>query len=264
MVEWSYSGIDFYDASGGVVENSLIENNQQSGIYVRGGGALSISGNEIRNNAYGVYVAQNATPVIDGGNEITGNQYGVYVYGSRDAATDPKPVVTGNSIYDNVNYNYFAYWFADPGTVRLNATGNWWGSTDASVIAGKIQDYTDQSNYAPVVDYGGYLDGPGGAPVVGTFLNGPFVADTSLVSGQTYTVLGDLYVGAGTTLTIPAGVRMEFGGNFKLEVEGDLVVQGQAGNEVVFTSGRQTPKKQDWEGVRIRAGSTASINPIIA
>ena len=87
----------------------------------------------------------------------------------------------------------------------------------------------------------------------------------------TISVLGDVTVLNGTTLTIDAGSIVEFdmtdsqesgADSLKTEliVEGTLTVTGLASSKVVFTSARQTPDEGDWFGIRTKSSGVANID----
>ena len=165
-----------------------------------------------------------------------------------DARTgnNPQPVVNGNSIYSNTGYNYYAQSYFNAASVVLDASGNWWGSTDLSTIASKIYDYTNSPTNSPVVQFTPILDSAGGVPVVGNYLNGPLTADQTLVAGTVYDVVGRIDIPTGITLTIPAGVTLRFINNNRLIVDGTLLIQGALGNEVILTSTNATPARGNW------------------
>ncbi|MBK8964319.1 MAG: right-handed parallel beta-helix repeat-containing protein, partial [Candidatus Competibacteraceae bacterium] len=239
-VRSSTIGVRFNAGSGGTLVSSAVRNNWY-GVQFYPASTGALTGNTIRDNAYyGVQVAAKATPRITGGNEITANNHGLYVAGDGVAANNPAPVVTGNSLYGNAGYNYYATSFGAPATTVLDATGNWWGSADPGAIAAKIYDYSDYPSGSPTVNFSGYLNGPGGAPVGGSTLQGTFASSATLVAGV-YTALGGLYVPSGVTLTLEAGATLRFPGNFGLTVDGTLVVRGTAAQPVTFTSGQAAP-----------------------
>jgi hypothetical protein len=115
----------------------------------------------IRNNTNGVSVDLRAAPRLIESNTLTANQYGLRTQGNGTAANNPAPVVSGNALYGNTSYNYYAYNFGSPDSTVLDATGNWWGSTDVPTIAAGIYDYSDNSYYAPTVNFSGFLDANG-------------------------------------------------------------------------------------------------------
>ncbi|WP_299948864.1 NosD domain-containing protein, partial [uncultured Microbulbifer sp.] len=224
-----------------------------------------IAGNTIRGSQNGIYVYRNSAPQISGGNVIAGNVYGIYAYGhSSDVAQNPVPVVTGNSLYDNSSYNYYTRYFADAALTTLDATGNWWGSTDAGQIAQKIYDWTDGQGTYPIVDYRHFLDGPdGNQAYTGEALFGYFTEDTNLPEDN-YLVLGRVEVAAGTTLSIGSGTELQFAGNYPLLVKGALTAQGNEASPIVFKPTAEAcdginTRRKDWPGITVVAGATATI-----
>ncbi|MCP4490583.1 MAG: hypothetical protein GY820_25200, partial [Gammaproteobacteria bacterium] len=275
----------FLNGSSGTVSNSELRNNT-NGITFSGNSNGTVSNSELRNNTYGLYFPRDSTasPVIIGslltGNTrgiymylnnaaptitdstITANSYGVYLansaYGSQ--AMNPNPVITGSGIYANTSYNYYTDIYINAVNTVLAATGNWWGSADPAVIASGIRDYTDNTS-APVVDFSGYLDGPGGTSAgTDAGLSGALGDATTLVPGQTYLVLNNLSVPVGQTLTIPSGVRLVFQKtSHGLTVDGTVIIAGTRESPVVLTSTSQYPAAGDWSGIQVNSGGNLSI-----
>lgn len=122
------------------------------GLNLDGGGG-SVTNSLLRFNTQALTIETNGASSFTSGNEISHNDYGVVVVGGRAYGTNPAPVITGNNIFENSTANYTARNFANETTTTLNATGNWWGSSDPAVIAASIQLGTN----APTVDSSGYL-----------------------------------------------------------------------------------------------------------
>ncbi|WP_444893972.1 right-handed parallel beta-helix repeat-containing protein [Microbulbifer sp. TRSA001] len=286
------SGVYAYNASGSI-SNNTIQYADVAGVYLQGVANATVSGNTITDNTYGFYIkglSSNATTPIITGNTVTGNSnygfyiagasgnvtnptitdntitgnsgYGFYLYGVLDADYDPQPVITGNSIYSNSNYDLYAYWY-ETGVVTVNATGNWWNTTDSGSIAAEVYDYNDSTSYRPIVDYRGYLDAEGVIAEPSNGLFGYLTEDTTLVAGTTYTLLSTLYVQSGVTLTIEPGARIEVGGEFRLRVYGTLDAQGSSDNPIIFTSDESTPRAGDWYGIVAQSGGTVDLDHVI-
>ncbi len=78
------------------------------------------------------------------GQQHPSNDNGIYVEGN---GASPQPVVTGNQIANNDEWNYVAVAFASGAqNLKLNATGNWWGTTDLRTITGLISDWSDTTS----------------------------------------------------------------------------------------------------------------------
>jgi parallel beta-helix repeat protein len=254
-----WTGIRVYAGAATVTVDHAIIEYSSNGIHFDQSGAVgSVTNSMIRNNLNGFYIYGNASPAISG-NEITANNYGLNLSGPNTAGNNPNPLVNGNSIYDNSSYNFYAYNFYQSTSVRLDATANWWGGTDIEAIAGKIYDYTDNATNAPVVNYGGFLDGVGGAPAIGETLTGPFLTTQSLTANTTYDVLGQLNVPVGVTLTIPQGVTLRFPAYWSLSVDGSLSIQGASNNRVKLTSGKASLANGSWFGIVIKASASSAV-----
>lgn len=256
-VEWATDGISFVGASGSVT-NSLIQNNSVAGIYVKDAAPL-LNTNTIQNNQYGVRLDQKANPTITLGNVITANTHGIYAYGVRNAALDPKPVVSGNSVYNNTSYNYYTYNYIGGNNLTLDATSNWWGTTDVAVILAKIYDNRNAGDYSPKLNFLPFLDAQNGNATNGTVVANAVSSSTVLATGLTHEVLSSVTVAAGATLTIEPGATLRFyTSTSALQVNGALLVQGSATNPVRFTSSGSTAKGS-WQGLVLNAGSNGSL-----
>ncbi len=104
-----------------------------------------IENNLIINNGNGIEIlawqgSYPGNPIIQN-NTITGNTDGIYVAEDLGA---PSPTVIYNNIYGN-NYNVKL-----AVSNNVNATYNWWGTTDASAINQAIYDYKDDFNLGTV------------------------------------------------------------------------------------------------------------------
>ncbi|MCP4474497.1 MAG: hypothetical protein GY821_08040, partial [Gammaproteobacteria bacterium] len=219
-----------------------------------------IIGSLLTGNTRGIYMYRNnAAPTITD-STITANSYGVYLsnsaYGSQ--ATNPDPVITGSGIYANTTDNYYTDTYISAVNTVLTATGNWWGSTDPAVIASGIRDYTDTTS-SPVVDFSGYLDGPGGASASSaTGLSG--LVSGTLPAGQ-YEVLSSMTIPAGETLILEAGAELSFiVGSVPLRVSGTLTITGSEVSPVIFSSPQATPAKGDWAGIKVQSGGVLNMD----
>lgn len=255
----------YFDNASGNISNSEIRYNTK-GISIVGDSSPMITDhNIIANNLTGIEIksANNATsapsPLINS-NIITQNtSYGIYAYGSRNASLDPRPVVTDNSILDNNRHNYYAYYFADATTTILDATNNWWGSSDLAEIGNKIFDNSDQPSYAPIVNITNYLaQDPQSTSQDNNIqvLSSAVTSDTVLDAGDYY-LRSDMTVTQGSVLTLNADVNILVEGDYAIVVDGILRAQGSIDSQVKFSSSSALPSKQDWKGIQVR--STGSL-----
>jgi len=260
----------YFDGGEGAVNRSLFLNNFV-GIETESDSDLNVISPEItmENHIHGsrqaIVVRRNSAPLIAGGNELTDNEFGIRARGSTSFPHhDPAPVVTSNSLYGNSSADYFASVFGNAESTILNATGNWWGTTDPAIIEININDWSD-SPTSPTVDFSGYLDGPGGSPVFsGSTIIGPITQDRTLGAG-THQMLANVGVPAGRTLTISEGALIEVQGNHEILVDGNLSVQGTSAQRVVFRPETAlcdefSRERSDWQGISVEPGGTVTID----
>lgn len=273
VLNHNQTGIQFDRESGGKVEGCELKDNYFHGVYVRGNtSAVALTSPQIINNViqgttsqyygYGIYLSGRSDSSIQG-NEVANNRYGVYLEGylfSENAY--PKPVLTGNSLRENQLESLYTGRYKNASTVSIDATGNWWGSLSPAQISSDIREYGDNPLQSPQVDYSGYLDGPPptGQPVSGHQLSSLIQSNTTLLTNETYTVLGDVFVAPGVTLTLPAGTELKFAENAEFLVEGQLDIQATDASPVVFTSQSLNPERDDWEGIVIKANQQQDIS----
>ena len=157
------------------------------------------------------------------------------------------------------------------GSAPLDATNNWWGTSSEAGVAQRMFEPSGSSSRGAIT-YVPFLDAPDGqAPVppptstpavtptptdtptdtpvgsgYGTSIyGGSLSADTEwTLAGSPYDVVGSLDVPAGVTLTIDAGVIVQFENGQGLTVEGTLRALGQAGQTVDFYAAEGT-----WPGL---------------
>ena len=282
-VHRNVTGIWFESGGQGTISTSQVHDNTGSGVYLLNANSfVTLLGSEIYSNVYGVtfstassgllegnlirnnsnrgiWILDKATPVIRNGNEIRANPYGILVQpGTVNVANHAVPVVTGNKIHSNTSYNYHTSNYAQPSTVMLNATGNWWGTTDPSAIAAKIYDYADGPGGSPTLDVRGFVDAEGEV-VPGEQLLGLLTADTTLTANTEYWVLSDLIVPQGKTLTVPAGVKFRQVVDSEVVVWGALNLAGTVESPVILTSTADTPVAGGWAGLAV-GGTGAQVN----
>jgi parallel beta-helix repeat protein len=249
-----YYGIVVASGSTALVQNNVTRGNGYEGIHINTA-SPTVIGNTVQSNSrYGIYVLNNSKPQITGNTISNNGNYGIALQGDNSSALqNPLPVITGNAIFSNGNnYDLYAWnYMGDRAKIMVNATGNWWGSSDPRTIGGRIYDYNDNTGEGPIVNYTSFLNAQGGSPVSGSFILGQTLSGntTWTKAGSPYTVLGSIVIPVGITLTIDPGVELRFAGGYYLYVSGKLAAQGTPGDEILLTSNKASPAKGDWGGV---------------
>lgn len=126
--------------------NSYIFGNVISGCDygIESANSATITGNMLYNNTnehgtdgYAIKVSGSGNSLIEN-NTVINSPYGVYIYNAPD---DPLSVnITNNNIYGN-GYNIYC-----SSSSNINATNNWWGTTNSQAIKQTIYDFTNDFN----------------------------------------------------------------------------------------------------------------------
>jgi len=161
-------GISVVESGEAVIRNSTIRDNKGSGIYIFWCGSVTITDNAITGNTAsnyggGIYIYQSKSATITN-NTITVNTapkgaatylgYNIKNF-SRNIVVDNKASGTtntsaiyiasladqfkNNSIYDNKTD--FDIYYAVGNGVDMDATGNYWGTTDVGEVGKRIYDF---------------------------------------------------------------------------------------------------------------------------
>ncbi|MFC2114615.1 immunoglobulin domain-containing protein, partial [Bacteroidota bacterium] len=80
-----------------------------------------------------------------------------------------------------------------------------------------------------------------------TVINSGNVSGTWTLSNSPYKINGDITIADAQTLTIQAGVKVEFQGHYKLDVQGRLLALGNKSNFIEFTA---ADTSTGWSGIR--------------
>ncbi len=126
-----------------VVDNTISGSFYRAAIEV-GNGSPTIQRNLISNSygygggagygQAGIFIYRGASPIIKE-NTITKNANGISLIEGNS-----NPTIVNNNIEDNTNYNLYMNLGIQ---VDIEATNNWWGTTDTAEIDRKIWDYKD-------------------------------------------------------------------------------------------------------------------------
>jgi parallel beta-helix repeat protein len=256
VVEFAQAGIRSADCSP-TLWNTTIQDCSQQGIYLTRSSPL-VQGCTIQaNGSYGIYASDTSSPLILQSQIIDNGSYGIYLYGTGTSGHNCLAVIQGNTLLGNASYALEAYNYFQASQVTIDARTNWWGTADPSAIAAMIYDYSDNTTWSPVVNFGNWLGSAGGQPAPGRAVSGPILANTTWqLTDSPVAVVGNLLVTSNATLTIQPGVQVLFYGNCMLQVDGGLSVLGTSHQPVIFSSGKAVPQPGDWQGLVFTAGSS--------
>ncbi|HZN91355.1 MAG TPA: right-handed parallel beta-helix repeat-containing protein, partial [Myxococcales bacterium] len=231
---------------------NLITGNTGGGVNVATPVTVTLDHNTIAGNGNtGVYASsssQYASSSVTIQNNIVASNNGFGV--ARAAGSAPGVYLTSNDVWGHAAGNY----------------SNTGGALSANpLFAAGSYRITSRSPCRFGDSTGGDIGALpySGDPTVG--LQGTLFADTTLSGFNT--VLGDLTVPAGVTLTVAPGATLSFAttdgmgsgfdpGRAELAIQGTLLAQGTSGSRIAFT----TPGGNGaWYGIRIAGGSGTSI-----
>jgi len=129
-------GIIIYYSSANISHNTI--SGYETGISLNSDTSTVVQANYITDNDVGIKVNVHqgpSSPLIQN-NTITGNYDGIYLKRQFDAPNSP--TIINNNIHANINYNINSDLPSD-----INATYNWWGTTETAEIGQSIRDSND-------------------------------------------------------------------------------------------------------------------------
>lgn len=195
---------------------------------------------------------------------ISGNKNGLLLVGGQNqsnAQWDVFPVIANNDIYNNNDFNIKAIEYTDAQYQSIEAANNWWGTNgypgnvtaDLLAIDNSIYDGKDEPENSPIVAYGPFLDSSafaGGQSVELNFLTSN-PADGTVISGaEPIIVTRSITIEPGTTVTIAESAVLEFMPGSGLVVEGQLNINGTAGNLAEFKIANGFANDR-WNGIEV-------------
>ncbi len=240
--------------NGGSISITNCSSNQANGagVYVDNS-SLSVSGLNVSDNTYGVFV-QNRSGLTVSGVTATGCSYGIY------AESCSSPTITSN-------------------TLTNNGTGVYVSNCSSPTITNNV--YNGNTNGAARMS--GSIGGSitvGGGSASGNGVNGLVVSGCTTVSNTQFHpasgfpyVISDLAVSAGNTITFDPGCVVKFRDwSSRIECAGGVVANGTSGSPINFTSFKDdsvggntdgtsdSPSNGDWNHIQISgAGAQGSF-----
>jgi MYXO-CTERM domain-containing protein len=267
----------------------LVRDNQSYGVYSTSA-SVSLTGSVIRrNSSYGIYgynstvastvTLRHNTIVENGGagglgayfyrssgtfnvtfqdNAVVNNGgYGVYVSGS------PSMTIDHNLVWGHTSADYYNV-SAGTGSLAENPLF-------VDLAGGDLRP-TSRSGLRLAASDGGDIGAVAYDGFATTVLAGHLFVDTLLTAAASpHTVVGDLTVHPGVTLTIEPGSTVRFAAltdlmragldttRTELIVRGTLVADGTASSGILLESAAGTPARGDWYGVHLMPGSASSL-----
>jgi hypothetical protein len=237
------------------------------------GGTTSIDHSLIENSSLGVYVGSSGSVTLNHDTIVNNTSQGVQVYG----------VTVGSTIRDSIivnNGSYGIYGYGNSGTITIDHNDTWGQSTNLYGLSAG----TGELVINPLFLGGGSFKLTSNSPCrnaasdgsdMGAFayagdatpaLEGTLFTNTTLSGAQT--VMGDLVIPAGVTLTLAAGTTLSAAtsdgmaaGSDTTRVEiivlGTLVAQGASGSGILLTT---TGGSGAWYGVEVFPGGAATLS----
>ena len=256
LVKFSGTEKDFY------VYNNRIERNE--GSYMFDFDAHSLSDNDLDIESLFVenLIESNRKPSDDGGVGSTFRRIqsmgGAIIRSASSlfVSNSPSSYTVGlhgaqnctfrRNVFENDQFDYELVGGLLTNTLNstIDATYNWWGTSNSTIISQRIFDIHEWNNHA-MVNYAPYRIGKFDFNLArdkavlsirhdNSFVLGGLIEhDVTLVPGPVpYQIRADLTVMPGVTLTIGAGVEMEFYPNVGILVLGDLQAVGTNENRI--------------------------------
>lgn len=229
------AGVSCLASSPRIVASELTEN--ETGLLARHASSHPmVERNQIVLNEDGVSVQDAAEPLLIANRIMQNKRYGVVV------AKAPGLAIRGNDLLDN---GWAQIWNSSEAD-GIDASGNWWGTTDGSMILSKVDGAVLIKDYLDSPAPGGKVVGLptlepelGGAVTTSAFL---------LVAKSPYLVTRPLIIDNGATLAIQSGVVIRFkaGDNSLIVRNGAIQALGTRDRPITLTSANASPRPGDY------------------
>ncbi|MCJ7761852.1 right-handed parallel beta-helix repeat-containing protein, partial [Candidatus Bathyarchaeota archaeon] len=268
------SGISLFLANATVTGNTISGSPAGITVYTDYSGygwfncTSLIDGNLIIGNTNGIIIREQQGSTLDSpivrNNTITNNTIGISL--TWIGISGPRPSILNNNIYNNSNYNIQSSLSND-----INATFNWWGTTNTQAINQTIYDFKNDFNLGRVTFVPFLTEPNSAAPAIptepsptATYVTGLITSNTTwALFGSPYVVTGNVVVDSNVFLTVEPGVTVRFTGGTGLIIDGTLIAQGNSTHKIVFTRDSSNPTSGYWNGILVRRSSVTLDNVIV-
>jgi hypothetical protein len=231
LVESGGSGLTFKDSAAGQVRYSTFQSSNYGILVNCACSGLQIGpGNWFRKNTNGIKLTS----------DVGGGQLGQF---------GPNPTITGNGFFQNAQGALVAgQYHSLYSSVTVNATDNWWGSSDPAYIDAVIQDRVgidpQYQPYYATVNWSGYKTANVARP---HFINGGHISQYSAgpreYGAGNYVFQGDQSFNDSVAMDdvlLEAGVNISAMANARWRVRGRVVAQGTSTLPVVISGATHT------------------------
>ncbi len=215
------------------LRRSTVEYCTDGGVRIPINASPIVDSTVIRNNGYGIYVDNGASPTITR-DTIVANATGLYFR----SVGGVQPTLRDNVISGNIDWGVNA-----EGAIVLDARRNYWGS-EYGPFSEQINPSGRGNKVSVKVEVSPWRSS-GTLPVTNITAN--ITVPTTWTAGV-YWVKNNITVNSGVTLTLAPGVIVKMAPSTQIAVTGSLSVQSTYDSLVVFTSERDDSYGGDSNG----------------
>jgi len=263
--DWSGSGIIVAGSSDVLVSDNYVHN-CEGGIQIVGYAEYRdapaenniIEYNLVEDNESGIVPQMNSIGTIIRYNDVLGNDEGIAVMAidySWEHSTPSGTQIHYNNIVGNVNYGVESgVWGNHSGTItaeEVDASANWWGSSDPAAVAGMISGDVD---FTPLLDSG--TDADPATPGFQPSLSSLTVHTLGSQSGSTGRIQEGVNLVSGSTVNVAAGTYDE-----QVVIDKSLTLEGAGDTTIIQPSG---PELTATTSIPWIGGGTGTMSAIVS
>jgi len=154
-------GIGLSSSSNNTLTNNTVNSNDDSGIHLFSSSNNTLTDNDVSYNGGGIELEYSSNNALTNNTADSNSNCGIHLYSSSSNNITCNWVhgndwsgfyLTGGSTDNNISYNNiiiaggYEYQFKNYQSDDVNATNNWWGTTDNDIINASIFDWQDDPN----------------------------------------------------------------------------------------------------------------------